>query len=293
MLVTWESGFNWGIAQETSFYPTPWIQEIKLPDHYADIPNESFYLDRLGNLFLGKGNGLTIVNENRSVHLQMIGPVYATGNGSDTVYYACKNDFGLLLKNRNGQFQIRSFKDRISRAYRDFVPSQLIFADNAIFINAEHGIYHFANGRLKVFPYKGLNTRLHRLEAELFLHVNDHGILKWTGEDFMEPAQEQTGDSPAFLSHGMVHHPEVSFIDYISKEEVLMVSPDQGLFIMDHLGNLISVLGNKEGLPDRDIRQICACEGGELWILGPHSLHKVNHPSYLDILELDPARIGR
>ena len=54
MLITWESGINCGIAQETSFYPTPWIQEIKLPDHYADVPNESFYLDQLGNLFLGK-----------------------------------------------------------------------------------------------------------------------------------------------------------------------------------------------------------------------------------------------
>jgi len=293
LLITWESGINCGIAQETSFYPTPWIQEIKLPDHYADVPNESFYLDQLGNLFLGKGNGLTVVNENRSVHIPMDGPVYVTGNGSDTVYYACKDDLGLLLKNKDGQFHIQSYKSRISRAYRKFLPSQLITANNALFMNAEHGIYYFANGRIEVFPYQRLHTKLHKLDGQLFLKVNDRGILKWTGDSFTEAAQVQSDDTLVFMQNREVDELEVSFIETINREEMLMVSPEEGLLIMDRRGNLINVLGNKHGLPDRDIRQICVCEGGELWILGPHSLHKINHPSSLDVLEMVPGNIGR
>ena len=88
ILITCESCFNRGIAQDHSLYPHPWIQEINLPQHFNDIPNKSFHLDGNKNLFLGKDNGITIINGNKSYHLSMDGPVYISGNGSDTIYYA-------------------------------------------------------------------------------------------------------------------------------------------------------------------------------------------------------------
>ena len=86
LLIAWEPGFNRGMAQERSFYLTPWIQEIKLPSQYNDIPNESFYLDDFGHLFIGKENGLSMVDGKSSIHLHMNGPVYVTGGGLDTLF---------------------------------------------------------------------------------------------------------------------------------------------------------------------------------------------------------------
>jgi adenylate cyclase len=323
LLITWEHGFNCGIAQESIFYPTPWIQEIKLPDFYDDIPNESFYLDHLGHLFLGKDNGLTIIHEDRSVHLQMEGPVFVTGNGSDTVFFTCRNDLGFLLMEEQGGISIHSVKDRIPRAFRTFVPTQLIYSEDVLFLNTDQGIYRFQNGRLEIFPYPMHETRLHLLEGDLFLVVRDKGTFLWSGDEFIEVIrQDQTGDSPAILMDfadnqlyiitenggkytglGPGRHPEmvaylpdildVSFIDRINHEERLAVSPDKGIWIMDRTGRTLCVLGNKMGLPDRDIRQICVYDRDELWILGPHSLHKINYPAPLNILELDPAVLGR
>ena len=96
MFITHASCFNRGFAQTTSFYPLPWIQEIKLPDHYLDIPNRSFHLDGQGRIFLGKENGLTIISPDRSVHLPLKGPVHICGSDTDTLFYACENDLGLL-----------------------------------------------------------------------------------------------------------------------------------------------------------------------------------------------------
>ena len=120
----------------------------------------------MGHLFLGKENGLTILNENKSVHIHLDGPVYVTGNDSDTLYYACESDMGLLLKGKDGLFQTQSYKDRILRAYRDFSPTQLIYADHSVFMNSEKGIYRFKKGRIKVFPYQAFETRLHLMEEE-------------------------------------------------------------------------------------------------------------------------------
>ena len=83
LLLTWEPGFNCGLAQDSGLYQTPWIQEIKFPSQYSDIPNVSFFKDDLGHLFLGKANGLSIVDGNRTIHLHMEGPVYITETESD------------------------------------------------------------------------------------------------------------------------------------------------------------------------------------------------------------------
>jgi adenylate cyclase len=281
------------MAQESTSYPTPWIQEIKLLAYYADIPNVSFYLDQLGNLYLGKENGVSIMNENCAVHLYMDGPVFISGNSSDTVYYTCRNDVGFLIRDPDGKFSTRSFKKLIPRIYRDFIPSQLICDEQAIFLNSDQGIYHLENGRTEIFPYSNVETRLFKVDHRFLLKVNGMDLLEWSGEGFVEiPFQQKEGDSPAKLMDLINTHPDVTFIGFINNKEALVVSPDEGAMIIDSRGRIIRVLGNKKGLPDRDIRQIMV-RSDELWLLGPHTLHKINHPSSLDILEMNPDIIGR
>ena len=294
LLITWEPGFNRGMAQGIITYPTPWIQEIEIPDHYADIGNESFFLDRLGHLFIGKLNGVTIVNENRSVHLYMDGPVFISGNRTDTLFYTCRDDMGYLLINPNGSFYPRSFKERIPRVFRDFIPAQLIYLHGMAFLNANQGIYCFNKDHVEIFPYPDEETRLYLFENRLLLLVDRTELLEWNGEGFGEPANQIFSGAISGQVKGFITgKTDYTFIDFINNKEIMLISPREGILLTDLQGRRKGVLGWKTGLPGRDIRQVIAGDGEELWILGSHTLHKVNYPSALEILEVDGDVAGR
>jgi len=294
ILITCESGFIRGIAQDQSYFPHPWIQEINLPEPFSDIPNTSFYLNHNGFLFLGKDNGLSIIGRNSFQHIRMNGPVYVSGNGSDTIYYACNNDLGFLIKDRSGNFTMHSQKDRLSRVNRIFTPSQLIFRENAVFLNTDRGIYYYNKGRFSYFALPDNGGRLYKVEDRLLLRLNQAETQVWMGEDFQKLNMQEHGLDPILLIPRETKGEEkFTFYDYISNEEIIATSRKQGLVILDQSGTILTALGTSLGLPDHDIRQICMREEDELWILGAYSLHKINHPSALRILELKPEDFGR
>jgi len=292
--MTCESGINRGIAQDLPHIPHPWIQEINLPAHFTDIPNESIYLDKDGNLFLGKENGLSIFNGNSFYHLLMNGPVYVTGNGSDTIHYACKNDMGLLLKDKSGRFTLRSLNERISRANREFTPTGLICVEDGVFMPTDRGIYHYRKGRVKYHPVSTEKGRLFLVNQRLIFIVNPMEMHLWTGEGFQVVSEKDIAqDSLLLIQKSLSLTKDYIFFDYLTNNEVIAISKEMGLVILGKDGKLITALGNREGLPDHDIRQTSMFRGDEMWILGAHSLHKINHPSALRILELHPEAIGR
>ena len=290
LLMTWEPGFKCGMAQESDLYHTPWIQEIKLPSLYNDISNESFFVDNLGHLFIGKENGLTIVNANSSVHLHLDGPVYVNASSSDTLYYTSENDVGYLVMDEKLGFHTQSFKNRIPSRLRTFIPSGLIFFEKNLFINTDRGVYSLTNDHTEFFTFKMAETHLHIVGNELFLTVEGTGIMKWSGGRFLKLVSQ---DSSLLQVASFPDMTSITFIDHISEDLVLVNTLETGLSIHNCKGRRINMLGNKGGLPDRDIRQIYVSKDHEIWILGPHSLHKFTYPSSLNILEFNPSELGR
>jgi len=262
----------------------PWIQEIKLPDVYSEIPNHSFFIDSMGTLFLGKENGLTIISGNRSEHLHMKGPVLVAGNGSDTVWYACPDDLGTLVRDLAGSYHMRSVKNWISRIYREFRPREFYYLNHALFLNTENGVYRLANGQTDVYPVSYSRTKLHHVGDSLLLQVAGEGFLSWSPRGF-EPVSIEfppAGSRDAF-----------NFLEFLGQDGYLTVSEEEGIRIMDRNGRTLTSLGKRSGIPDLDIMQVEKYNGDELWILGAHSLHKVNQPSTMGILNMDPATTGR
>ncbi len=289
-----ESCFIWGIAQDQSLYTHPWIQEVNLPDHLADIPNSSFYLDQEGNLFLGKDNGLSIIRGTNYQQLDMEGPVFISGNGSDTIYYACKNDMGILLNDKSGNYTLQSQKDRISRANRIFTPSGLIYKDEAVFLNTERGIYHYRKGRFSYYPESGDHGKLHLHHGRLLLGIKQAETQVWAGEGFRKLSSQELVRDPSLQIPNEIEGLEAyQFFDYISEDEIIATSRKLGLVILDLSGKVLTTLGTRSDLPNQDIRQICMCEEDELWVLGAYSLHIINHPSAMRILELNQADLGK
>jgi len=310
------------MAQDGILFSTPWIQEVKLPSPYNDIPNESLFLNELGQLFIGKENGLSIISGVHSTHLHMNGPVYVAGKGSDTLLYVAENDFGYLLTEDISEIKIQSRKHLIPSSQRTFVPSGLIHWEGSYFMNTHRGVYCFSGGKVQLHSFNDLPTQLHKLDNELFLVVEGKGLSRWNGSEFRQiVSQLQTGGDPAALLHldqemleiltssgrlyslaltdsslqYIVTFPSVekiSFIDHINDSLVLIDEQHTGISIYNHSGIRINMLGTRGGLPDFEICQLLSREE-EIWLLSSHSLYKINYPSPLTILEFDSFGVGR
>ncbi len=294
LLIACESTFNIGIAQVHNFYAYPWIQEINLPEHFNDIPNNSFHFDGNKNLFLGKTNGLTIINGNSSYHLSMDGPVYISGNRSDTIYYASENGLGYLLKDKSGKFAFHSQRERLSRANRDFIPRQLICNDNGAFINTNRGVYHNTKGRIKYHPFPENEGSLHQVNGRLILRMNAEEVHVWRGKGFYklaEPEREQ--DSFLTFAKRVEGNEDFTLLEYLSNKEAVVYSEKLGLLILNQEGSIIGLAGSQAGLPLYDVKQILKGPEDELWLLSAFTLHKTDLPSKLGILNLDPGLFGR
>jgi class 3 adenylate cyclase len=141
LLIACESGFNRGFAQENKLYQTPWMEEIILPSPNQDIPNETFFRNHIGTLFIGKNNGLTIVSGHKMSHLLMDGPVYVQGQDSDTLFYAAQNDLGFLVREQNHIYKKVSRVHFLPASLRSFSPSRLDWKEDHVILGSDFGIY--------------------------------------------------------------------------------------------------------------------------------------------------------
>ena len=141
VLIACVSGINPGFSQDEKLFLTPWIQEVELPEAYREIPNETLFFDRDNTLYIGKKNGLNIMEGSRIIHLSMPGPVYIAEDGSDTLYYAAENDIGFLIKEDDGTFRTVSRIHLLPASQRVFVPAGIYNASGTSYIYTDRGVY--------------------------------------------------------------------------------------------------------------------------------------------------------
>ncbi len=149
LLITCVSGINQGIAQESKLQLTPWIQEINLPSQYSEIPNETFFRDHLGTLFVGKSNGLSIIKGREVRHFHMPGPVYVCEDGSDTLFYVSKNDMGFLIRGEDESFRTVSRIHLLPVSLRTFIPGGIQYKDGAVSVYTDIGVCRLSRSEIK------------------------------------------------------------------------------------------------------------------------------------------------
>jgi len=149
LLITCETCINRGLAQSFDLHLTPWIQEIILPSQYKEIQNETFYRDLNGTLFIGKGNGLSIINGRQISFLHMEGPVFISENGSDSLYYVSKNDLGFLVRQENGLFRTISRIHLLPASKRTFTPTGIHKRSGHFLIYTDAAFIRFSRSEVK------------------------------------------------------------------------------------------------------------------------------------------------
>ena len=183
VLIACESSIIWGFAQQSDLDLIPWIQEINLPSQYGEIPNETFYRDRHGTLYIGKSNGLSIINGNQLSHLYMDGPVYVTGDGSDTLYYVSRNDLGFLIREKGPSFRAVSRIQLLPASQRIFAPSGILKDSVAALIYTDKGRYRFTGRDIRFIESRG--TPVDQFPVDTVLNRK---VIKMVGENIGIPA---------------------------------------------------------------------------------------------------------
>ena len=249
LLITCESGFIRGIAQDNLLYLTPWIQEIILPSPNHEIPNETFYRDPLGTLFIGKSNGLTIVSGQDMNHLLMDGPVFVSGDDSDTLYYAAQNDLGFLVRQPQHAFKKVSRIHLISPSRRIFSPTALVSEDSCVVLHSIQGNFRlsrtkteFLQGDEPVDRPPGRDTLFYeQVVRELCAFT---GILPNSIRQVFKSNDSETWILGAYSLHRMIDPPPLSLIETgalipgrILNSEVnrgeIMLATTQGLYSLE------------------------------------------------------------
>ncbi len=295
LFTAWVSGINTGYSQQRSYYLTPWIQEVELPDTYREMANESIYLDHHGNLYLGKENGLAIIQGNSITQILMQGPVFVTGNHSDTLFYAASGDVGFLVIRENGEFSLLSRKHWIPASQRDFNPSGIQQFRDHFFVNSDKGVLAFKDGSYTLHTFGGKRVRLHLINDQLVVMLEDEGLFYWDGQEFETTSgsaqrawnADSEGDFPMNGSTGS------AFFGHLQNGFILAKTDGKGLVVLDQKGKLINQLGSRGGLPDGEIREVIIRNDNDIWILSPHSLHRITYPSPMTTFYVDAFETGR
>jgi len=147
-LIACVSSINCGFAQEYNLRTRPWIQEINLPSQYSEIPNETFYRDSQGSMFIGKNNGLSIIIGEHVHHIHMNGPVHVTGDGSDTLYYVSEDDLGFLIKEKGPSYHAVSRKHLLPTLHRNFTTTGIQNKSGSIIIYTDIGLFLFSKSEI-------------------------------------------------------------------------------------------------------------------------------------------------
>jgi len=174
------------MAQDHKLDLIPWVQEVKLPPLYSDFPNVSIYQDQHGTLLIGKENGLILLRGEETKHFQLKGPVFVTGDTSDTLYYTAANDVGYIIRDDNQDFRLLSRKHLIPGSQRTFIPRGIIRFEEDLFICSNTGVYQLSDGRIRFKPFKLPLAEFKVVEGVLYLMTKEPGTLRWTGESFIQ-----------------------------------------------------------------------------------------------------------
>jgi len=177
LLNTCVACWNWGLAQESKLRMTPWIQEINLPSQYSEIPNETFFRDQSGTLFVGKNSGLLIIDGKESGFFPMKGPIYLCGNGSDTLYYVARDDLGFIIREKDHSYRTISRKLFLPTSRRNFTPTGIQNSSGKIIFHSDAGSFLFSSSEIKY-----LGTRDPQIKPEPVDSIYNREIIELIGD---------------------------------------------------------------------------------------------------------------
>ena len=130
-----------GNMQDSIHYFQPRILKYDLPNKYQRTPNTSFYKSDDGILFIGKENGVLIIDGDSHFFSAMEGPVYITSTASGRVMYLASSDFGHLKYSTKFGVSRESHTEQIPSYHSLFYPVNIVAQDSTIFMATSEAVF--------------------------------------------------------------------------------------------------------------------------------------------------------
>lgn len=173
------------LAAQCAQEATPLIRNYTYKDYNASPQNWGITQGKRGLLYVANNHGV-LEYDGLSWRLRGLTgrtpcrSVSATPEG--TLYVGGFGDMGYLKRDRRGNWQYTSLRDKIDPAYRQFDDVWSIYpTKDGVFFCTTAGIYHYKDGRMAIFRIPGSALALtFYARGRLFTSVPDRGLYELT-----------------------------------------------------------------------------------------------------------------
>jgi hypothetical protein len=173
-----------GQDSESSLSLIPETIEFEIPSKYNKAPNTSFCRNDNGVYFIGKENGLLIVDAGKTYFTPANAPVYIA-HANNNIYYLTENDFGVLEYSPPTGPRMRSRREMLVVHFPDFYPAGILTQDSLAFLATTEGVFVLSENKAEHIFFNRQEIQLFNSGKHVFLQAKNMGLFQWDGQEFI------------------------------------------------------------------------------------------------------------
>ena len=324
LIIALKSSDLLGNRQDSIHYLQPRILEYNLPNKYINTPNTSFYISGKGVLFVGKENGVVIVDGSSHYFTAMEGPVYITSTDSERIQYLSSNDFGVLEYSPESGINKESHIHEIPSQPSKFYPYNLLSNDSSIFMATSEAVFVFHNQEYSWYFINRKECELFKTDHSVYLDIENQGLSIWRDSIFVPVIRSSaiqnarirsifesdsnitilTGDGKSYIcdksftSLSRVKDYEIEggtilYMETLPNGFCLAKTEDNAVFLTSKEGELLHSPHESDYLPDAPILSLLIDQFNDIWLLYEFGLFKFEYPSHSYTLNLPNVIAGK
>lgn len=312
-----------GNKQDSIHYLNPRILKYNLPNNHLRTPNTSFFKSKNGVLYIGKENGILVLDGSSNFFTAIEGPVHIGSSGNGIIHYLASNDLGTIEYTPHQGIQISSHINDINSHYALFIPYNLTVNDSLLILATSAGVFVNHGEEYQHFFFKRKECKLITTDNNIFLDCASEGLFVWKDTSFVIALNSTELDNKRVTSifesdtqfkinttHGTSFVSNKAFENLIKSKTCSINGNDiyqmETLPNRNHLvsteGDLVYIFSDENGLlnapgesgvlPNSPIKSTYIDEFNDIWLLYAFELYKLEYPSHIYSLDLPKGVAG-
>ncbi|MFC2129329.1 adenylate/guanylate cyclase domain-containing protein [Bacteroidota bacterium] len=313
-----------GNSQDSIHYLYPRILKYELPNKYINTPNTSFYKSDDGVLFVGKENGVLIIDGTSNYFSAMAGPVYITSTKSGRIEYLSSNDFGVLDYTPNSGVIRKSHIHDVPSYHSSFFPYNILSQDSSIFMATSEAVFVYNQNKYSWFFYNRQACKLYKTAHSVFLDIENEGLSIWRDSIFVPVIESSvlnyghvatifesdslfkilTIEGISFICDKSfanitqmkdceIKNQNIVHLESLPNDYCLTITEGNVVFIFSEEGKLVHTPHESGFLPNSPILSVLTDEFNDIWLLYEFGLYKFEYPSNTNTLRLPESIAGK
>ncbi|MCF8227141.1 MAG: adenylate/guanylate cyclase domain-containing protein [Bacteroidales bacterium] len=313
----------YGITPDKEISLTPEIIRFEIPVEFNKTPNVSFCRTDEGINFIGKHNGILVVDDDKVLCHPMDHPVGLTRLKNNRIVYLTDSDFGYVNYHPLRGISLSSLINEISVLHQNFIPNNVVSIDNTAFLATSEGVFTITRNSVNRYFFNLCACALFNSGKNIYLQVASKGIFLWDNYDFtLVIPEDALGNEPInsitdwqdgilissdnqilFFQHdpdiaeykkmntnGI--YPGIKKVWKISGEYCLCQGNDDQLYFCSSNKASYKIFSHSGIIPKGDLKSVFVDSFNDLWLLFDFNILKIEFPSSANTLDLSQHITG-